>query len=319
LESAIRNQKVDQIVDITEWQIDEETGEIYPEGSKDKSLYVSPDERIYDFIVPKHRYLFKLSYDRYPEQFWIEIIAYKLGILMGLDVPPSFVAVHKKRKITGTLIEWFLNYPGTKKKVKISGADYMQMLIKDYDLEKGKQHNFQSIKKLHLALKNVYAWDYDWRKYWTKTLTFDALIGNTDRHQENWGIIWTYKNKKATPENMTPIFDNGTSMGHEILNKKFEAFDIEKYVSKGTHHMKWDLNYPKRVQHVELIRHFIKDSPEVKDIALNLLKFDTKEMENDIIELTKFKVSHPLSLERVRFIIKLLLFRRENLLSSLGG
>jgi hypothetical protein len=28
-----------------------------------------------------------------------------------------------------------------------------------------------------------------WLELWVKMFTFDALIGNTDRHQNNWGII----------------------------------------------------------------------------------------------------------------------------------
>jgi hypothetical protein len=55
--------------------------------------------------------------------------------------------------------------------------------------------------------------------FWAKALTFDALIGNTDRHQDNWGIIITRQTEapnKIKKMRISPVFDNGTSMGHEI-------------------------------------------------------------------------------------------------------
>jgi serine/threonine protein kinase HipA of HipAB toxin-antitoxin module len=29
----------------------------------------------------------------------------------------------------------------------------------------------------------------NWRTWWARTLAFDAIIGNTDRHTENWGFL----------------------------------------------------------------------------------------------------------------------------------
>jgi hypothetical protein len=28
----------------------------------------------------------------------------------------------------------------------------------------------------------------NWQQWWVDALLFDALIGNTDRHQDNWGV-----------------------------------------------------------------------------------------------------------------------------------
>lgn len=315
-------QGIDQIVDISDWERDEESGEVFPEGSKEKTLYRAPDRQIYKFIIPDHRYLFKLSSNRYPEQFWAEIIAYKIGLLIGVDVPPTFAAVNKENNKTGALIEWFFNYPDTITELKVSGLSYMQLLIKDYDSEKGKQHNFQSIKILHSALARKFKWEMDWLKHWVATLTFDTLIGNTDRHQDNWGIIWLYKDNKAFPLRMTPVFDNGTGMGHEILKDKFERFNedekISRYVAKGCHHMKWSLYDQKRYSQIEFLEKLIGEYPDKKSVVAKLMKFDTKALEDDIMKLTEFNIPCPLSSERARFIIRLLMFRRERILSMLG-
>lgn len=49
-------------------------------------------------------------------------------------------------------------------------------------------------------------------------LVLDALIGNTDRHHENWGIL-----VKRTPSGLTgmiaPSFDHASSLGRELLDE----------------------------------------------------------------------------------------------------
>ncbi|MCK9615328.1 MAG: HipA domain-containing protein [Candidatus Omnitrophica bacterium] len=317
-------QGLNEVVDVSDWKRDEATGEAFPEGSREKALYVAPSKKKYNFIIPLHHYLFKLSFSRYPEQFWGEIIAYKIGILVGVEVPPTFVAINKNENKTGALIEWFLGYPFTRSEVKASGALYMQLLIKDYDIAKGKQHNFQAIRRLFEALKfGQHKWDINWVEHWTKVLAFDTLIGNTDRHQDNWGIIWKYENKRLAPSRVTPIFDNGTSMGHEILENHFTDFDkeerIRKYISRGSHHMKWDLQESQKLSQVEFLQRLIVEYPEMKSVIAGLMKFDTTRLENDIMELTKFKVPCPLSYKRAKFIVKLLAFRQKNILSIFGN
>jgi len=322
MDSNAKFQGIDQVVNISTWRNDDEVGDVFPEGSREKTLYIAPKDKMLKFIIPDHKYLFKLSFARYPEQFWGEIIAYKIGTLIGIEVPPTFVAIDENTKKTGALIEWFINYPSKMYEVKISGASYMQLLIRDYDLEKGKQHNFQAIKTLHIALKKHFGWNFDWLEYWAKTLAFDTLIGNTDRHQDNWGVIWEYMDDRAIPLRMTPVFDNGTSMGHEILKRKFYLFDNEekiyKYVSRGCHHMKWSLDDQEKLSQAVLLQRLIAVYPTIRNVISSMINFDAKKLENDIMELVDFKVPCPLSYERARFIIKLLNFRRKSILSILG-
>ena len=50
-------------------------------------------------------------------------------------------------------------------------------------------------------------------------IVLDALIGNTDRHQENWGLL-----VKRTPYGLrgfvAPSFDHASSLGRELRNEK---------------------------------------------------------------------------------------------------
>jgi len=46
-------------------------------------------------------------------------------------------------------------------------------------------------------------------------LMLDALIGNTDRHHENWGVLLLSENLE-----LAPTFDHASSLGRELLNER---------------------------------------------------------------------------------------------------
>ena len=74
-----------QAVDVADWCRDEEFAE-YPEGARDKALLYCSSSPHYDFLRVSHRYLFKQSSTRYPEQFWVEIFVHLLGVQMDISV-----------------------------------------------------------------------------------------------------------------------------------------------------------------------------------------------------------------------------------------
>ena len=57
-----------------------------------------------------------------------------------------------------------------------------------------------------------------------KMIIFDAIIGNSDRHQENWGFITPYKEKELSEEEVSNIFSK--------LKERFKK--IKDAVSKNT-------------------------------------------------------------------------------------
>ena len=59
----------------------------------------------------------------------------------------------------------------------------------DFDRDRGTKHNLLDVERLMRALVNTGALVQKWRQRWAEALLFDALIGNSDRHQDNWGLI----------------------------------------------------------------------------------------------------------------------------------
>lgn len=309
-----------EAVDIAIWRREEEFAE-YPEGARDKTLVYCSIPESHRFLSAGKRYLFKRSYSRYKEQFWVEIFAYKLGSKMGITVPPAFVAYDSKQNQSGALIEWFLKQDGTNNEIYVPGGDYCQQYISDFDRKKGEKHNFETIVEIFndVSVSSLlFKFNDDWKNYWAKTFVFDALIGNTDRHQDNWGIIMSPNHGKIY---ISPVFDNGTSMGHEIYLDKFDYHNderIKKYIENGRHHMKWELNDAVSMGHLEMLKKLVAKFSETQQTMLTCLRAVNDEIFKSILDdLIAFDVPVRLSAERAAFMLKLLQFRHRQLLSGL--
>lgn len=83
----------DKPIIIDEWQRDDTYEGVYPSGARVKDAYFSPQTPEHTCIRPNWRYLFKLSRNHFPWQFWCEIIAYRLGRVIGVDVPPVHICL----------------------------------------------------------------------------------------------------------------------------------------------------------------------------------------------------------------------------------
>ncbi|MDR1423883.1 MAG: HipA domain-containing protein [Azoarcus sp.] len=70
-------------------------------------------------------------------------------------------------------------------------------------------------------------------------IVLDALIGNTDRHHENWGIFWHAVDQRDAMHilRMAPTYDHASSLGRELSDRKRADFlgegTVERYVRKG--------------------------------------------------------------------------------------
>jgi hypothetical protein len=53
-------------------------------------------------------------------------------------------------------------------------------------------------------------------------LLLDALIGNTDRHHENWGLLVKSESGKRTAQ-LAPTFDHASSLGRELNDARIDA------------------------------------------------------------------------------------------------
>lgn len=82
--------------------------------------------------------------------------------------------------------------------------------------------------------------------YLASYLVLDALIGNVDRHHENWGLLWQVRvevddlleTARVSKEYLVaPSFDHASSLGRELLDEKRINYSrsqaVQRYVSRG--------------------------------------------------------------------------------------
>jgi hypothetical protein len=311
----------DPIVISDDWQRDDTYEGVYPSGARVKDAYFSPEKPEDKCIKPNWRYLFKLSRRRFPWQFWCEIIAYRFGSIIGVKVPPAHIGYSKKYEqgvnTYAALIEWFYD---DKEDGYISGGQIMVELIENFDRDTGKEHNLKTIRQFFSNHEKIL-------EYWAEVLTFDTLIGNIDRHQDNWGFIikerTIKKSEMSVHFTISPAFDNGTALGYEILEQNIDKYEdtnrLERYLTGryAKHHMNWSLDESKQLNFYEFMKIFTIAFPQIRPIIAQHLSFTYQQVEEVLAPLVE-AVSDPvykLTQKRLDFVLKLV-FERKRILEE---
>lgn len=240
-------------IDVSTWPVyQRQDSAPYAHGARDKTLLHSPAD-VQAPWLPNHFYLFKLSDRRYPQQFWMEVIASLLGDVLPLEVQNSFPAY--RDGVSASLIEFFV-YPDERNRL-MQGGELMEKAILDYDFEKGTQHNLEDVLTQLTKLHKQRLVEDEFKESFFSLLLFDALIGNSDRHHDNWGIL-LHRIGHDQIGQLSPAFDNGTSMGREIVPQKLKNYahvnDLDRYIDKGCHHLRLRRDSEKQLGHLEFIK-----------------------------------------------------------------
>lgn len=306
-------QRSGQTVFVGAWREDEDFP-IHPKGSQPKRTIVAPDSCPYPFLIPGHTYMFKTAKKAWQaNQLWSEVVAYRLGCLCGVAVPPSFAAIDDATGEAGVLMEFFYGYadePVTPRLVH--GGDLLERVISDR--KRGRPHGVRPNVTLcrRLGIRDAAEW-------WGRTLVFDALIANVDRHPDNWGIM--YALGEDVEIEMTPLFDNGTSLGYglteEALAELNDPAAVERYSSRGNHHCGWNFADDGPSPYVDLCDKFAIAYPEAIAAMRNVIRFDSGALAGILDDLTKFGGPIPFTENRARFVAALVERRRVELSEAL--
>lgn len=112
---------------------------------------------------------------------------------------------------------------------------------------------------------------------------FDALIGESDRHEENWGYIRTSKSSNII---FAPFYDNGDSLMHNINENRVEEYiNDEAGFLRYIHKSKTKIldNNGHKIKHFQLIDHLISENPVFLRDELQKTKRLTDDIIKDII------------------------------------
>lgn len=169
-----------KFIDASEWQV---LPWFNSGGTRTKRVLQDNEGGLWYFKCSER----KLARDGKPEkyykyEFWSEIIAYQLGKALGLDILRYDVALHDNE--VGCISPLMINQD---EEQLVEVGRYMTALNPLFNPEDRKTHQEYTFEFLVSTLEF-----FDLNQYsdiFLKTILFDALIGNTDRHQENWAFI----------------------------------------------------------------------------------------------------------------------------------
>lgn len=138
-----------------------------------------------------------------------------------------------------------------------------------------------------------------------KMLTFDALVGNNDRHFYNWGVIDTKKKTSKLPS-FAPIYDSARGLFWNssddnckkiLINHKIGGKRVTKYIDNACPRISIENN--RQANHfelIDLIKRYNKDYQSVINELASL------ENENKVLVMLKKEFFHFFSNDRCEVI-----------------
>jgi len=97
----------------------------------------------------------------------------------------------------------------------------------------------------------------------------DAVIGNTDRHHENWGILLK-QNENQWIGSVAPTFDHASSLGRELLDggkgkcrqRLLYKKQVPAYAEQASGAIYWNRTDKHGISPLELVRKVVAQYPD---------------------------------------------------------
>lgn len=177
--------------DITEWN---EKPFFNTKGTRNKCVVSNPeDDCVYFFKTS----MLKEGKDYKPE-FWSEIISSEVGRSLGFDVLEYNIAKHESE------IGCISKSMNTEEECLTEGVSILTGYDNTYKPENKESYSAYTFHFIKSAIESFNLGEQI--EDIIKTIIFDSIIGNSDRHQENWGFITPYKETELTNEEANHIF-----------------------------------------------------------------------------------------------------------------
>ena len=322
--------------DISDWV---EKPFLQTKGTRNKCVVVNP--------LDNSDYYFKTSYKKdyryYKPEFWSEIIASEIGRSLGFEVLEYDIA--RKKEEVGCISKSMIQGDES----LTEGHSLLSAYNRNYNPENTDHYKYYTFNFIRETLK-FHNWEDDIKSI-ISTIIFDCIIGNSDRHQSNWGFITVpvlnkdansffkrvasrIKSRSIDNEILSrfitlqgrysPIYDSGCCLAREhdenwIKKTLSSKIMFDAFINRGKSEIRWREDGDK-LNHFDLVK---KIKSEHKNEVESIIKEVFNRYREDNISKIIFNIDknlpenlkseNGLSIERKMFIERLIIARIKRL------
>lgn len=239
-------------------------------GSKKKFWYRYSAEGQVASKVEESMWLFK-----FPQpgtgQHWAEKIAAQVA--STLRIPHARVELADYEGNRGSVTESFARGGRS----LYHGNQVLERVVQGYEAGKRFRQSNHTLNNIWQAVDKTFVAEEaarSARRRMAEYMVLDAVIGNTDRHHENWGIL-----RKRAGDRwrglVAPSFDHASSLGRELSDERREKLLTENrvgaYAERGRGAIYWSEGDRRGLSPLELVRQGTTRYPALFRPALSKL------------------------------------------------
>lgn len=186
-------------------------------------------------LLDDKRWLFKEARPNTGED-WAEKAAAEIAKSLGIKAATVELAEYAGRR--GCISLNFVNVAAGE--ALVHGNEILAMRVTGYDKGKTFRQSDHTLENIDAAIRGLFPGEQsnDILTELAGYMVLDALIGNTDRHHENWGLLARLQSEpRVLTLSVAPSFDHASSLGRELLDERrhelLTAGRVGWYVGKG--------------------------------------------------------------------------------------
>ena len=266
---------------------------------KEEPITQGTRKKVLAITAKKEMVMFKYEHDDYTcSEACSEKMAYEIAKILGYNCARVELAIDNEGRL-GVLNYYFTN------KIDTTHTDIIAFLNKDVKERK----EYYTISNIKSVLDNI---DKSLFRNFIKIMIFDALIGEQDRHEENWGI-----SQITSKICISPLYDNGDSLLREFKDNNYAQKyydglkDFDTFIQKSKT-LIYKENHKNKYKHFELIKYLYDNYPQYTSLEISNLK---KLTDKKIIDVVTKVPDDLLTSKHKEYIIKYLIKRRDMLLN----
>jgi hypothetical protein len=213
--------------------------------------------------IGNQRWLFKEA-RRSTGEDWAEKVA--AGVAHALGTSAATVELGDYLGKRGSLSLDFIDKQAGE--ALVHGNEILAGTVIGYDKTKRFRQSDHTVANIQAAIRKLWPNEIadDILRCLAGYMVLDALIGNTDRHHENWGLRLRYDpTEKMLNLSVAPSFDHASSLGRELLDAKREQYledgSVAAYIARGRGGIFWQPADPHGANPLRLVKIAAKSDP----------------------------------------------------------